>query len=101
MGFKAARGKAICLEGGEHRFRITVGRVSVYHEYSCQSAQRVATQSLGEAFLLRGGILVASTAASHWTDEALQILLERVIAKLHVFMYVCLGLFFFHCGKSK
>lgn len=63
----------------------------------------MATQTLGEAFLLpmHGGVLVASTAASHRTNETLKILLEGVIAKLYVFMYVFVYLFIFHCGKSK
>lgn len=50
---------------------------------------------------LHGGILVASTAASHRTNEMLKILLEEVIAKLHVFIYVCVCLFIFRCGTSK
>lgn len=50
---------------------------------------------------LHGGMLAASTAASHRTNETLKTLLEGVMAKLHVFMYVCACLYVFNCGKSK
>lgn len=96
MSFEAGGGKTICLEGGEHRFRIIVYQVSVYHD--CASLLSMwLLKTLERPFsyqVLHSGILVVSSAASHRSSETLKILLEGAIAKFHVFMYACVYLFF-------
>lgn len=104
MSFEADEGKTICLEGGEHRFHINVYQVLVIMSICASLLSMWLLKPLERPFsyqALHGGILVASTAASQRTNEMLKILLEGVIVKLHVFMYVCVCLFIFHCGKSK